>query len=88
MTATPSPTSPQSPRLRDRLADALRSRGYVAALRQAYVDWARRYIFFHQVRHPQEMGAAEVAAFLNHLRGCAELPPAADIEARAALVFL
>jgi integron integrase len=74
--------------LLDQLADALRTRGYVAALRQAYIDWVRRYILFHQVRHPQEMGAAEVTAFLNHLAACTDLTPAAEVEARAALAFL
>jgi hypothetical protein len=51
--ATPAPLSPQPtatsappPRLLDRLTDALRTRGYVASIRQAYVDWARRYILF------------------------------------------
>jgi hypothetical protein len=74
--------------LLDRLADALRTRGYVAALRQAYVDWARRYIHFHQSRHPQDLGAAEVAAFLASLVHNPDLPPAAEGEARAALAFL
>jgi hypothetical protein len=36
--------------LLDRLADALRTRGYVAALRQAYADWARRFLLF-QYQH-------------------------------------
>ena len=35
-----------------RLTDALRTRGYVASMRQAYVDWARRVILFHGKRHP------------------------------------
>jgi integron integrase len=74
--------------LLDRLADALSCRGYVAALRQAYLDWARRYIVFHHVRHPQEMGAPEVAAFLGHLNNTADLDLAAVVEAHAALVFL
>jgi hypothetical protein len=55
------------PRLLDRLADALRRRGYVAALRQAYLDWARRYVHFHHLRHPQDFGPADVAAFLDSL---------------------
>jgi hypothetical protein len=82
------PSAPRAPKLLDRLADALRARGYVAALRQAYLDWVRRFIFFHHVRHPQEMGAAEVAAFLDHLADDPDLPFAGDVEARAALVFL
>ena len=87
MTA-PIPPPPRPPRLLDQVADALRTRGYVAALRQAYVDWVRRYILYHNVRHPQEMGPAEVGAFLDHLAGRSDLPPAAEVEARAALAFL
>lgn len=34
---------------------------------QAYVDWIRRFILFHGKRHPDEMRAEEVAAFLSHL---------------------
>jgi integron integrase len=74
--------------LLDRLADALRTRGYVAALRQAYVDWARRYLHFHHLRHPQALGAPEVVAFLAALARNPDLPPAAEGEARAALAFL
>src|SRR5262249_54726033 len=85
--AMTSPT-PASPRLLDQLADALRTRGYVAALRQASIDWVLRYVLYHQVRHPQEMGAAEVGAFLDHLASQTDLAPAAEVEARAALTFL
>jgi integron integrase len=77
-----------APRLLDRVAEALCARGYLAALRQAYVEWVRRYVLFHGKRHPQEMGAAEVAAFLASLAQNPDLPEAAEVEARAALVFL
>jgi integron integrase len=88
-TPPPSPASqPSGPRLLDRLADALRTRGYVGVLRQAYVEWARRYIRYHNLRHPQDLGAAEVAAFLDHLTTSANLSRAAETEARAALTFL
>jgi Phage integrase, N-terminal SAM-like domain len=90
MTAAHAPAPPTAPppRLLDRLADALRARGYVAALRQAYVDWVRRYIRFHHLRHPDTLGPAEVGAFLAALAGQPDLPPAAEVEARAALLFL
>ena len=32
---------------------------------QTYVDWIRRFIVFHRKRHPKEMGAPEVEAFLT-----------------------
>jgi hypothetical protein len=56
--------------------DALRACGYVAALRQAYADWVRRFISFHHVRHRQKMGALEVAAFLDHLAAAPLRPEA------------
>jgi len=47
--------------------DAIRLKHYSIRTEQAYVNWIKRYIFFHNVRHPAEMGAAEVEAFLTHL---------------------
>ena len=40
---------------------------YGPCTEQAYVDWIERFIRFHGVRHPQEMGADEVKAFLSNL---------------------
>lgn len=49
------------------MREALRVRHYSYRTEQTYLDWARRFILFHGKRHPAEMGAAEVAAFLTHL---------------------
>lgn len=55
---------------------------------RSYVGWVKRFILFHEVRHPREMGKAEVEAFLNHL--AMELGVAASTQNQAlnALVFL
>jgi integrase len=58
---------PQPPRLLDRLRQALRVRHYSPRTEDCYVDWAARFIRFHALRHPQEMGALEVSAFLTNL---------------------
>lgn len=50
------------PRLLDRVRAALRVRNMALRTEQAYVDWIRRFILFHGKRHPDEMGAEEVAA--------------------------
>jgi len=47
--------------------EAIRLKHYSIRTEHAYIDWIKRYIFFHDVRHPAEMGAAEVEAFLTHL---------------------
>ena len=62
-----SPPAPRPPRLLDRVREAIRSRHYSRRTEKAYVHWIRRFIFFHGKRHPAEMGAAEVAAFLTSL---------------------
>jgi Phage integrase, N-terminal SAM-like domain/Phage integrase family len=55
------------PRLLDRVREAIRSRHYRRRTENAYVHWIRRFIFFHGKRHPAEMGATEVTAFLTSL---------------------
>src|SRR5215469_15768288 len=61
------PASAPKPRLLDRVREAIRSRHYSRRTEKAYVHWIKRYIFFHAKRHPSEMGAAEVTAFLTSL---------------------
>lgn len=55
------------PKLLDQVRDKLRVKHYSIRTEQTYVDWIKRYIFFHGKRHPQEMGARAVEAFLTHL---------------------
>ena len=79
-------TSP-SPFL-ERVRAAVRVRHYSLRTEQAYVYWVRRYIHFHGRRHPEQMGEAEVAAFLSDLALRAQVAPATQNQALNALVFL
>jgi hypothetical protein len=63
--SAPAGGDPPPRRLLDRVRDALRVRHYAIRTERAYTDWVRRYILFHDKRHPQEMGAAEITAFLT-----------------------
>lgn len=56
-----------APQLLERLRAHLRTRHYRIRTETAYVDGAWRFVFFHGKRHPQDMGGAEVEAFLTHL---------------------
>lgn len=56
-----------APKLLDRLQEALRSRHYSRRTEQTYRQWVKRFIFFHHVRHPQEMAEPEINTFLSHL---------------------
>ena len=60
------PGAAPAPKLLDRMRDHLHARHYSIRTETAYVDWARRFILFHGKRHPLEMGAAEVEAFLTY----------------------
>ena len=55
------------PKLLDRVRATMRLNRYSPRTEAAYIDWIKRFIRFHGVRHPQEMGADEVKAFLGHL---------------------
>ena len=55
------------PRLLDQIRQKIRFKHYSIRIEQAYVDWIRRYILYHQKRHPQDMGKPEVEQFLTHL---------------------
>lgn len=56
-------------RLLDRVRAAIRLRHYSRRTEEAYLGWIRRYIVFHGRRHPRDLGAPEVAAFVSHLAG-------------------
>jgi integron integrase len=55
----------QSPKLLDRLRQLLAARHFGATAIERYVEWNRRFILFHQKRHPETMGNAEIEAFLQ-----------------------
>ncbi len=55
------------PRLLARMREALRSRHYSRRTEQTYCNWVKRFIFYHNLRHPAEMGEPEINAFLTHL---------------------
>ena len=56
-----------APKLLDRLRQALRSRHYSPRTEQTYCHWVRRFIYFHNIRHPADMAEPEINAFLTHL---------------------
>lgn len=62
-----SPAQAQAPRLLDQLRERIRVKHYALRTERTYVEWARRFILFHGKRHPRDMGAPEIEAFLSHL---------------------
>jgi site-specific recombinase XerD len=76
------------PRLLDLVRDAIRRRHYSYRTEQAYVYWIKRFIYFSGKRHPKDLGAAEVTAFLNHLAGERDVAASTQNQALSALLFL
>jgi len=82
------PSLAQQRRLLPSLRDALRLRRYSLKTDKAYVHWVKRYVRFHRMCHPKDMGAREVTAFLNHLASERQVAAATQNQALAALLFL
>ena len=81
-------TATPAPRLLDQVRAAIRVRHMSLRTEAAYVEWARRFILFHDRRHPKEMGAGEVEAFLSHLAVDRHVSSSTQNQAKAALLFL
>lgn len=72
----------------DEMSEILRSRHYSNRTEETYLDWVRRYILFHKKRHPLEMGAEEIRAFLIHLATERTVAASTQNQALSAILFL
>jgi integron integrase len=77
-----------TPRLLDQARAALRRLHYSLRTEDTYVAWMRRFILFHGKRHPAEMGAPEVEAFLTDLAVAQGVAASTQNQALSALLFL
>lgn len=81
-------TTDQKPKLLDQVRDAIRTRHYSLHTEKAYVQWIKRFIFFHHKRHPRELGEAEVGQFLSFLATESRVSASTQNQALNALLFL
>ena len=72
----------------DRLREALRSRHYSRRTEVTYCHWVKRFIFFHNVRHPNEMAEPEINTFLTNLAVKEKVSASTQNQALSALLFL
>ena len=80
--------SSRTPKLLDRVREAIRTKHYSRRTESAYVDWIRRYIVFHGKRHPSEMGALEIASFLTWLATNRRVSASTQNQALSAVLFM
>ncbi len=82
------PLAPPPPKLLDQVRDRIRVKHYSIRTETQYVQWVRRFVIYHGKRHPKEMGAPEVEAFLTHLAVEGRVAASTQNQALSALLFL
>ena len=75
-------------KLLDQVRTRIRLRHFSMRTEQAYIYWIKRFILFHNKRHPREMGEKEVEAFLSHLAVIGKVSASTQNQAFNALLFL
>lgn len=85
MTSSPEPSKPK---LMDQVRAIIRLRGMSYRTEQTYCDWIKRFILFHDKRHPKDMGVEEIRAYLTHLVVARNVAPSTQNQALHALLFL
>src|SRR5450755_2160566 len=81
-------TTVKPPKLLDQVRGKIRVKHYSIRTEQAYVDWIRRFILHSGKRHPRDLGATEVEAFLTHLAVAGRVAASTQNQAKSALLFL
>jgi integron integrase len=79
---------PQGKKLLDQYRDAIRMRHYSSRTEKTYLHWIREYIYFHNKKHPREMGIAEINQFLAHLVTDKKISASTQNQALSAILFL
>lgn len=78
----------QQPKLLYQVRLSVRAKHYSIRTEEAYVNWIKRFILFHNKRYPREMGAPEINAFLSHLAVVKRVAASTQNQALSAILFL
>jgi integron integrase len=76
------------PRLLDQVRNKIRLKHYSIRTEQAYVRWIKRFILFHNKKHPSNMGKPEIEAFLSYLAMKQRVSSSTQNQAFNAILFL
>ena len=76
------------PRLIDQTRNVLRVFHYSIRTEENYIQWIKRFIFFHNKRHPKDMGEKEIRSFLTHLAVDKHVSASTQNQALSAILFL
>ena len=78
----------RSTRLLDQLREQIRYLHYSPRTEEAYVHWVKKFIHFHQMRHPRDMGQREIESFLTMMAVERKVSASTHRQALSALLFL
>ena len=78
----------KTPRFLDKVRTVLRRKHYANSTEKTYINWIKRFILFHDKRHPNEMGSKEIEEYLTHLALKAKVSASTQNQALNALLFL
>ena len=87
MQTNPPPSTKQK-KLLDQVRDVLRTKHYSYRTEQTYIEWIKRFILFHGKRHPKDMGAQEVQAYITYLATERNIASSTQNQALSAIAFL
>ncbi len=85
---SPDTVTPEKPRLLEQVRYAIRTKHYSLRTEEAYVEWIKRFIFFHNKRHPNEMSAAEINQYISNLAVNRNVAASTQNQALCAIMFL
>jgi len=74
-------------KLLDILRDKIRVKHYSISTEKTYIHWNKRYILFHNKKHPKDMGKTEIEQFLTHLAIDLNVSPTTQNQAFNAILF-
>jgi len=78
----------RKPKLLDQVRESIRARHYSPRTEETYVHWIKRFVIFHDKRHPTEMAEMEIARFLSSLATESRVSPSTQNQALNAILFL
>ncbi|MCK5453589.1 MAG: phage integrase N-terminal SAM-like domain-containing protein, partial [Calditrichia bacterium] len=81
-------TSSKKPKLLDQVRARIRAKHYSIRTEQAYVSWIKKFILYHNKKHPKNMGAAEINQFLTYLANHDQVASSTQNQALCAILFL
>jgi integron integrase len=75
-------------KLLDQVRETIRAKHYSYRTEQTYVEWIKRFVFFHQKRHPKDMGPEEIQAYITYLANERKVASSTQNQALSAIMFL